>query len=229
MISPTLLNEVAFNYNGNRINIFRTGVVSRPADFHFAASSRAQQDDRIPDIHLSGTTGIGLHTSWPWNNKADDYQIRDDVSWTKGAHQFKLGGSWAIYKKVQDLFGQTQGASTSTVVSPATTSPISCSGYANAYTEARCADIGHWNNESWALYFQDNWRVNKRLTLNLGLRWDGVPHTYEANNRMGNFYPNLYDPSKPPILDANGNICSRPVPGLGPAPTPSLAAGTSST
>ena len=56
------------------------------------------------------------------------------------------------------------------------------------------------------LYFQDNWRVNKRLTLNLGLRWDGVPHTYEANNRMGNFYPNLYDPSKPAILDANGNI-----------------------
>jgi len=31
------------------------------------------------------------------------------------------------------------------------------------------------------------------LTLNLGLRWDGVPAHYEANNRMGNFYPSLYD------------------------------------
>jgi hypothetical protein len=29
--------------------------------------------------------------------------------------------------------------------------------------------------------------------LNLGLRWDGVPHTYEANNQSANFYPNLYD------------------------------------
>ena len=36
--------------------------------------------------------------------------MRDDVSWTKGAHQLKIGGSWALYKKVQDLFGTTQGA-----------------------------------------------------------------------------------------------------------------------
>ncbi len=45
----------------------------------------------------------------PWINKADDYQIRDDVSWTKGAHQLKLGGSWALYKKIQDYFANTQG------------------------------------------------------------------------------------------------------------------------
>jgi len=35
--------------------------------------------------------------------------------------------------------------------------------------------------------------VTSKLTLNLGLRWDGVPHTYEANNRMANFYPSLYN------------------------------------
>ena len=51
-------------------------------------------------------------SSWPWVNRADGYQVRDDVSWTKGAHQFKIGGSWARYKKVQDLFGTTQGAFT---------------------------------------------------------------------------------------------------------------------
>ncbi len=51
---------------------------------------------------------------------------------------------------------------------------------------------GHWDNESWALYIQDNYRVNNRLTLNLGLRWDGIPHTYEETNQMANFYPNLY-------------------------------------
>ena len=66
--------------------------------------------ERIPEIKLGGATGADYTTSsWPWNNKADDYQIRDDISWTKGAHQFKIGGSWAIYKKIQDLFGQTQG------------------------------------------------------------------------------------------------------------------------
>ena len=60
-------------------------------------------------------------------------------------------------------------------------------GYANSIPRMRVQDNGHWNNVSWAAYFQDNWRVNNRLTLNLGLRWDGVPHTYEANNRMIEF------------------------------------------
>src|SRR5207249_10659915 len=66
---------------------------------------------RIPDIDLNG--GINSHfeiASWPRRNKADDYQIRDDISLTKAAHQLKFGGSWAIYKKVQDLFGTTQGS-----------------------------------------------------------------------------------------------------------------------
>jgi len=70
--------------------------------------------------------------------------------------------------------------------------------------------------------FKTNWRVNKRLTLNLGLRWDGVPHTYEANNRMGNFYANLYDPSKAALLNPDGTI-NPASPGLGTSPNSILA------
>jgi hypothetical protein len=83
-------------------------------------------------------------------------------------------------------------------------------------------DSGHWNNVSWAAYVQDNWRVNRRLTLNLGLRWDGVPHTYEANNRMGNFYTQLYNPANPATVLPNGTI-SKTSPGLGTSPNPILA------
>ena len=48
----------------------------------------------------------------PWNNTANDYQVRDDLSWVKGAHQLKFGFGWAIYKKVQDYFAETQGGFT---------------------------------------------------------------------------------------------------------------------
>ena len=151
------------------------------------------------------------NNSWPWVNKADDYQIRDDVSWTKGAHQFKFGGSWALYKKVQDLFGNTQGAFNFGGGYTGLDFADFLLGYSSGYNELAVQDKGLWNNVSWAFYGQDNWRVNKRLTLNLGLRWDGVPHTYEANNRMGNFYPNLYDPTKPAILRREWQHLSRPV------------------
>jgi hypothetical protein len=227
-ISPTLLNEVAFNYNGNRINITPTGLISAPSSFTFKRLFTGPNNDtRIPNINLQGSTGAVFgNNSWPWVNKADDYQIRDDISWTKGAHQFKFGGSWALYKKVQDLFGNTQGAFNFGGGYSGLDFADYLLGFSSGYNELAVQDHGLWNNVSWAFYGQDNWRVNKRLTLNLGLRWDGVPHTYEANNRMGNFYPNLYDPTKPAILDANGNI-SPTSPDLAGSPNPILkAAGT---
>ncbi len=105
----------------------------------------------------------------------------------------KMGFSWALYKKVQDLFGDTQGVFNFNGNYTGLDFADYLLGFGNSYNELGVQDKGFWNNVSPALYFQDNWRVNKRLTLNLGLRWDGIPHTYEANNRMGNFYPNLYD------------------------------------
>jgi len=222
-ISPTLLNEVAFNYNGNRINILPTGVLGRPSGFTVPELFPGNNNDRIPEIHLAGVTGSDYtNASWPWRNKADDYQIRDDISWTKGAHQLKMGASWAIYKKIQDLFGNTQGAFTFNNTYTGNDFADYLLGYADTYNELAVQDKGYWNNVSWAAYVQDNWRVNNRLTVNLGLRWDGAPHTYEANNRMGNFYPNLYNPANAPIWNADGTI-STSSPGLGTSPNPILA------
>ena len=80
--------------------------------------------------------------SWPWNNKADDYQIRDDISWTKGAHQLKMGGSWAIYKKIQDLFGQTQGFFTFNNNYTGVDFADFLLGYAQSYNELAVQDSG---------------------------------------------------------------------------------------
>ena len=230
-ISPTLINEAAFNYNGNRINIIpfsgaglgSLGIPTGYTDTNSRLFTGPNNDDRIPNIDLGGSTGTHFEiSSWPWRNKADDYQIRDDVSWTHGAHQFKMGGSWALYKKVQDLFGQTQGGFNFDGTFTGNDFADFLLGDAKSYQELAVQDKGLWNNVSWAAYIQDNWRVNRRLTLNLGLRWDGVPHTYEANNRMGNFYPQLYDPANAALLNADGTI-NPASPGLGVSPNSILA------
>ncbi len=248
-ISPSLINEMAFNYNGNRIHIIpfaATGLkslslptCSAPCDFSKSRLFTGPNNlNRIPNITLDGNSGANFQiASWPWVNSANDYQIRDDVSWTKGAHQLKMGGSWALYKKVQDLFGTTQGAFTFTGKASNNTytgdsfgdlllglTCATCSG--GGYSELAVQDHGLWNNVSWAAYVQDNWRVNHKLTVNLGLRWDGVPHAYEANNRMGNFYPSLYNSANAATFDNFSNICSGSAdpgcaaasPGLGASP-----------
>jgi hypothetical protein len=224
VINPTLVNETAFNYNGNRINIIPTGLFTAPAAFTFnRVFTGPNADSRIPSINLAGGTGAQYTANWtPWVNKADDYQLRDDISWTKGKHQIKIGGSWALYKKIQNLFANTEGNFKFDGSYTGNDFADFLLGYAQGYTEDAVQDSGHWNNVSWAAYVQDNWRVTNRLTVNLGLRWDGVPHTYEANNRMSNFYPGLYDPTKAAVFNPDGTI-SATSPGLGTSPNPILA------
>src|ERR1035441_3945563 len=222
-VSPTVLNEVAFNYNGNRIAILPQGVVAQPAGLSIPRLFTGPNvDNRIPSIALAGATGTNYTTNWmPWNNKADDYQIRDDFSWTKGAHQLKFGASWAIYKKIQDLFANTEGGFSFDGGYTGNDFADFLLGYANNYQEAGVKDAGHWDNKSWALYAQDNWKVSPKLTLNLGLRWDGIPHTYEETNRQSNFFPTLYNPAAAAVILPGGNI-SPTSPGLGTSPNPIL-------
>jgi len=96
----------------------------------------------------------------PATNQADDYQIRDDISLTKGAHQLRFGGSWAIYKKVQDLFGTTQGSFGFDGTFTGNDFADFLLGTAKSYGELAVQDHGFWNNGSWASYVQDNCRVS---------------------------------------------------------------------
>ena len=231
MISPTVLNELAFNYNGNRINILpdsaAQAVLSRSTDgvnIPLLFPNTTNLDDRIPAISLS-QLGTDYTLNWaPWTNKADDYQIRDDFSWTKGNHQLKFGFSWAIYKKIQTYFADTQGGFTFNGAYTGNDMADFLLGLASAYTEDGYQGDGHWDNQSWAAYVQDNWKVSRKLTLNLGVRWDGIPHTYEESNQQAGFYPNLYNPANAAILCNGGNSVCPNSPGLGTSPIPALSA-----
>jgi hypothetical protein len=231
-ISANLLNEIAFNYDGNRIHMTPYGLVSAPAGFTFNRLFTGPNNlNRIPQIQLTGVTGAAFIGSYiPWNNAANDYQIRDDVSWSKGAHQIRAGFGWMLYKKAQDYFALTQGNFFFNGAFTGYDYADFLMGLAQQYGEDAVQSTGHWNNNSYSVYIQDNWRAASRLTLNLGLRWDGLPHTYEANHMSSNFYSRLYNPALAATFDSAGNICSGPTdpgcsatsPGLGTSPVPIL-------
>jgi Carboxypeptidase regulatory-like domain len=225
VISPTLVNEVAFNYNGNRIHILPTGLYNAPSDYTFNRYfDGPNADNRIPSIQLGGSTGSNYTSNWiPWNNDANSYQARDDVSWTKGRHQLKIGGDYLFYSKSQSWFQNTQGGYNFNGFYTGNDFADFLLGYANSYNENAVQETGQWNSNSIGLYVQDNWRVNNRLTLNLGLRWDGIPHTYEANSVMSNFYPNLYSQANAAILNPGDQSVSSTSPGLSTSPNAILA------
>jgi hypothetical protein len=197
VISPTLLNEVGFNYDGNRIAITPNGVwnVSSASGFQQNRLFKGTVNANVlPIISLGGKTGANFNNNWgAWDNTADDYQIEDNLSWTKGPHQFKFGFSWANFRKLQPLQDSPEGSFTFNGSFTGYDFADYLLGLASGYSEAALEDSRQWNSVTWGVYGEDNWRVNRRLTLNLGLRWEGIPHTDEVNGQMSNFYFNQWN------------------------------------
>ena len=203
-ISPTLLNEIAFNYGENPITISPLGAAGFASSTDAVAGVTGFTEGRlfggtqptIPQINIDGNSNLRFETNWwPWVNTDASYEIRDDLSWTKGTHQVKLGFSWYKYDKGQDLQTTPQGDFEFGGGYTGVPYADFLLGLTGSYSEAALKDLRQWNSVSWGAYIEDDWRATKRLTVNLGMRWDGMPHTAEINNQMANFYPNLYNAS----------------------------------
>jgi hypothetical protein len=195
-LSPSVLNETAFNVNGNTIDI--TPLAAPGASFAQPSGWSAvgifsgnNALNRLPSVKFSGAPNTQWTTNyWPWRNSYLNYQLRDDLSWTHGQHAFRFGFGFMRNDKNQQQQADTQGDfdfSQSAYSMDAYANFLL--GFASTYTQLNQQSIFHWVNNTYSTYAQDNWHVLPRLTLNLGLRWDALPHVYEKNNRTSNFLP----------------------------------------
>jgi hypothetical protein len=211
-INPTLLNEAAFNFNGNNILITADGVWQAPSGYNVKTlfTPAANTQGKLPAINIGSPYNVGYTAGWwPWENTWRSWQWKDDLSWIHGAHNMKFGGSYMFTHKNQELQLNTAGTVNFGTVTGNSMGDFML-GLASSYSEPNIRDWVSISNNTISLYAMDDWRVSNRLTLNLGLRWEGLPHAYDTNGRASNFYPNLYDPAKAAVflpsgaLDTNG-------------------------
>jgi hypothetical protein len=213
--TPTLLNETAFLYSGNKITLTPQagfgGTYKIPsgwsAQSFFPVSDNVGDD--MPEIDLQGAP---LNTNWsesyyPWKNGYEGFEYRDDLSWTKGRHQLKFGFSLLHDYKNQDLQANTQGTAVFNVSAFSHDSYINfLLGDASSFTQLQYLADKHWVNNNYGFYGNDNWHVGPRLTLNLGLRYDGMPHAFERYNQFANFVAADYDSSLGNPVTAAGTL-----------------------
>jgi len=195
-LSPTLLNETALNVNGNTISVVPAGIYAQPAGWSagslFAGNNAL---NRLPQVAFSGgplnTTYTAIY--WPWHNSFLDYQIRDDLTKVLGTNTIKVGFSYMRMDKNQQLQADTEGDYSFNGGSFTQNSYANLlTGFASSYDQLQAQRTDHYINNTYSFYANDDWRANSRLTLNLGFRYDILPHNYEKNNQLGNFNPASY-------------------------------------
>ncbi len=209
-LSPNLLNETAFLYSGNTIHLSPVGISAQPSGWTATSFFPLANNvgSRMPEIQL----GAPYSTTWsssyfPWKNSYEGYETRDDLSWSKGLHQFKFGFSWLHAPKNQQLQANTQGTAVFNNSSFSDDSYVNfLLGDAASFTQLEFLAGKHWVQNNYGGYANDNWHIIPRLTLNLGLRYDALPHTYERFNQFANFVAADYNTSLAYPLNPDGTL-----------------------
>ena len=206
--SPTLLNEFVFSYTTDHIALQDTGDYKRPANTTFGAIFPGADHGIMPGINLvdQGSAyngGFGEDAGYIPNgiyNSNPTYTFRDNVSRIVGKHNLQFGAYFAAAQK-NELGGELAAGSfpgyiTFDPSSSATTSgnPFSdlLLGYIASFGQQN-ATVKYYNRyKLLEPYFQDDWHVNNRLTLNLGLRVSLFGTYRERYHQAFNFDPTVY-------------------------------------
>lgn len=209
-LSPNLLVEASINYDGNVINITNSpnskipsGWTSNPVTSSFKITR-----DALPGVSLGTPYNTTEDTaSAPWHNAAQDYEPKLDISYAMGKHQMKYGFSYNRYTKNQQLFGDSQGTYSFGALTNDSAMDLLL-GLSSSYGQFQATPIRHYVNQTPSAYVMDNWHVTPRLSLQLGLRYDALPHAWERSNQVANFDPAAYIPTYTPIWNPNNTINS---------------------
>jgi hypothetical protein len=210
-INPNLLVEASMNYDGNIINITNSANSQLPSGWE---KNPVTSSFAITRNSLPGVQGFGAPyntaedtASAPWHNAAEDFEPKLDISYTMGKHAMKYGFSYNRYTKNQQLFGDEQGNYGFGSLSNDGLMDM-LMGLAGSYSQFQAVPIRHYVNQTPSAYLMDNWHVTPRLSLQLGLRYDALPHAWERSNAVANFDPANYLGSAVPVWNANNTINS---------------------
>lgn len=215
---PTLLNEF-------------TASVNRSPNHQGGLSDGTDWADKLGLPNPFGAKGWpSIYTSdgqflyyggWDADNYKDQnmtqFQLEDNATWIKGKHTMQFGfRGRSEYNNVREM-QQAQGSHNfysdwTQLYDPTSQSavPFTGSGFASLELGLPTNLSNQFNRgyfyfqqKEFGLYFQDSWKVNSRLTLNYGLRWDKWTPYKEKLNRMVNLDLNAITATNMQVITPN--------------------------
>ena len=176
--SPTVDNEVRLGFN-------HSGSTTGAGNFQYPGLGT------YPNLLLGLFEGdgnqLGADPNAPQFGYQNFYQLVDNISWVKGAHNFKFGAEYREYISPQGFTQRVRGDYDYTTYWQFLTDQIP-----DYLAERSIGDVTYYGNQNmfyaWA---GDDWRIAKNFTINLGLRYEftQVPlseKTWQAQNSISN-------------------------------------------
>ncbi len=204
IFNPTTLNYAGFSVMDNHIQgIPNDSLVSRAAlGLTYPQVFSPHNYSAGPAVNIAGFTG---YTPGDFiKNLNTTFKANDDLTKIVGTHSLKFGAEVIHSRKDQNNSGGNEYGTVTFNTSAAATSGNAIAdallGNFYTYTEGQ-TDLWWWSHySSFEFYAQDSWRVNKRLTLEYGVRYNYIEHTTNALGTWTTFLPSLFNPANAPVV-----------------------------
>ena len=182
VVSPTSSNEVRFGYTDT------TSILDIPWEENYSQRLGILGLSDLGDDNARGMTRftptgyaeIGARSSWPNRNNLGLTHISDHFTKVQGRHVLKAGAEFRgerIFRRAA-RFSRGQMAFNRSFSEDPNNRGRTGDGLADLLLGfASGGTLGNQNGETavtrnWSAFFQDDWKLSNRLTLNLGVRWD---------------------------------------------------------
>lgn len=203
-ISPTTTNEARIGYmgeydllSGDTIGEGWPGKIG----LQFAKA------DAFPQINITGWYGLGPNVHA--NYKEDNFDMSDILTLIRGRHVLHFGGQIVAFRADSTAWGNINAATMgftgvytagSNDPNSALTSTTGVSyadfllGYVNSWNARNSPQYGG-RLKTPSVFIQDDFKISPKLTLNLGLRWQGTTGWSEVHGNERSFDPTITNPA----------------------------------
>jgi Carboxypeptidase regulatory-like domain/TonB dependent receptor len=240
--TPTLINVVraGLNYlHTTRTSPSANDLSDIPSGFGIQGIPQLAENGGLPAFGIGGLQTLGSNAFLPSDEVSSTFQLTDDVTKILGKHTFKMGIEWQHVKfsTLQppwsrgefDYNGDYTDVPNSNIGSTGraeflltpTASTVGGVPFLGGATDIRASNIAETDNGKnyYGGYVNDDWKITRKLTVNLGVRYDFFGLVYEHHHNQANFVPAAASPTGTPLYiippgPNAGNLSTDPATGF---------------